>query len=299
MHRNAYLLLLLTMLFWAGNAIAGKLAVGHASPMILTATRWGFTLVILAFVGRRQLAADWPMLRQRIWFLLVMGMLGFTIFSVSMYCAVLYTSATNVSIEQGGMPLFVFAMSFVLFRTRTTPAQILGFSLSFAGVIVTAMHGDMRRLLNLDMNFGDALMLLAIFTYGIYTAALRHKPQVHWMSLMTALCLGAFVSAIPFVAVEAAAGATILPDLKGWAIIAYVVLFPSLIAQAFYIRSVELIGANRAGLFVNFLPLWGALLAVLILGETFELYHAVGLVLVLGGVLIAENSGRKVAAPQP
>ncbi|KRA00377.1 hypothetical protein ASD64_02085 [Mesorhizobium sp. Root157] len=299
MHRNAYLLLLLTMLFWAGNAIAGKLAVGHVSPMILTASRWGFTLAILAVVGRRQLAADWPVIRQRIWFLLLMGMLGFTIFSVAMYCALLYTTATNVSIEQGGMPLFVFAMSFVLFRTRTTAAQIVGFALSFVGVIVTATHGEIERLVHLDMNFGDALMLLAILTYGIYTAALRHKPQVHWMSLMAALCLGAFLSAIPFVFAEAQAGATILPDARGWAIIAYVVLFPSLIAQAFYIRGVELIGANRAGLFINFLPLWGALLAVLILGEDFQPYHAVAMVLVLGGVLIAEYSGRKVAALQP
>jgi drug/metabolite transporter (DMT)-like permease len=296
MHRNAYILLLLTMLFWAGNAIAGKLAVGHVSPMILAASRWGLTMVALLAVGWRQVRADWPAMRPRIWFLLLMGTLGFTIFSIAMYCALLYTSATNVSIEQGGMPLFVFVMSFLLFRTRTTWAQIVGFALSFAGVIVTATHGEIQRLLHLDMNFGDALMLLAIITYGIYTAALRHKPNVHWMSLMVALCLGAVLSAIPFVVAEAAAGASIPPDATGWAIIFYVVLFPSLIAQAFFIRGVELIGANRAGLFINFLPLWGALLAVVILGEPFQTYHAVALVLVLGGVLIAELGGRRTAA---
>ncbi len=299
MHRNAYVLLLLTMLFWAGNAIAGKLAVGHVSPMVLTASRWGLTLAVLGVVGRHRLRADWPAVRPRLRFLLMMGTLGFTIFSVSMYCALLYTTATNVSIEQGGIPLFVFAMSFLLFRTRTTAAQIIGFALSFAGVIVTVTHGELERLLHLDMNSGDALMLLAILTYGIYTAALRRKPQVHWMSLMAALCLGAFLSALPFVAAEALAGATILPDAQGWAVIAYVVLFPSLIAQAFYIRGVELIGANRAGLFINFLPLWGAVLAVVILNEPFQPYHALALVLVLGGVLIAEYSGRKAAAAAP
>lgn len=299
MHRNAYVLLLLTMLFWAGNAIAGKLAIGHVSPMILTVSRWGFTLVILVIVGHRHLTADWAAIRQQLWFLLAMGMLGFTIFSVAMYCALLYTSATNVSIEQGGMPLFVFIMSFILFRTKTTIAQILGFTISFIGVIITATHGDIERLIHLDMNFGDALMILAILTYGIYTAALRRKLEMHWMSLMIVLCLGAFLGAIPFALIEFAADSTTLPDAKGWAIIAYVVLFPSLIAQAFFIRGVELIGANRAGLFINFLPLWGAVLAVLILGESFELYHALALVMVLGGVLIAEYNGRKIAAPQP
>jgi drug/metabolite transporter (DMT)-like permease len=296
MHRKAYFLLLATMLFWAGNAVAGKLAVGHVSPMILAGLRWALVIPLLAVFGRRRLAADWPALRPRLRLLMFLGFLGFTVFSVAMYGALLYTSATNVSIEQGGMPVFVFAASFLLFGTRTRPAQVLGFVLSFAGVVVTAIHGDIHRLIHLDVNFGDALMLLAVVAYGIYTAAIKVRPQVHWMSLMTVLCVGASLGAIPFILAEAAAGATILPDVTGLAIIVYVVVFPSLAGQALYIRSVELIGANRAGLFINFLPLWGALLSVLILGESFEPYHALALLLVLAGVLLAEYSGRKAAA---
>ncbi|WP_315924597.1 DMT family transporter [Mesorhizobium sp. SP-1A] len=296
MHRSAYPLLLATTLFWAGNAVAGKLAVGHVSPMLLTELRWLVTMMVLAVLGRRRLAADWPLLRPRLGLLLFLGLLGFTVFSVAMYCALLYTSATNVSIEQGGMPVFVFAASFMLFRTRATAGQLLGFLLSFAGVLVTATHGEMRRLLHLDVNFGDALMLLAVVAYGLYTAALRLRPQVHWMSLMTVLCLGATLGAIPFVVAEAAAGALIVPDAAGLAIVVYVAAFPSLIGQAFYIRAVSLIGANRAGLFINFLPLWGALLAVLVLGETFQPYHALALALVLAGVVLAESSGRRLAA---
>lgn len=299
MHRKAYALLLATMLFWAGNAIAGKLAIGHVSPMLLSGVRWALAMVVLAAVGWRRLVADWPVLRRHFWFLMLLGLLGFTIFSVAMYGALLYTSATNVSIEQGGMPLFVFAASFALFRTRATPAQLLGFLLSFAGVAVTASNGQMRALLHLDMNFGDALMLLAIVSYGIYTAALRFRPRVHWLSLMTALCLGATLSAVPFVVAEAAAGALILPDPVGYAVIFYAVVFPSLLGQVFYIRAVEIIGANRAGLFINFLPLWGAVLAVLILDEAFRPYHALALALVLGGVLLAEYSGRRTALPPP
>lgn len=299
MHRKAYFLLLVTMLFWAGNAVAGKLAIGHVSPMLLSALRWALAMVVLVVIGRRHLAADWPVLRQHLKLLMLLGLLGFTVFSVAMYCALLYTSATNVSIEQGSMPLFVFAASFVMFRTRATPAQLLGFLLSFAGVAVTATHGEMRALLHLDMNFGDALMLLAIVAYGIYTAALRLRPKVHWMSLMTALCLGATLGAVPFVVAEAVAGAMILPDGVGLAVIFYVVVFPSLLGQALYIRAVELIGANRAGLFINFLPLWGVVLAVAVLGEAFQPYHALALILVLGGVLLAEYGGRRTALQPP
>jgi len=297
MHKKAYLLLLATTLFWAGNAIAGKLAVGHVSPMLLNAARWGFMLAILLVVGRKHLVRDWPAIRRHWWFLLFTGAVGFTGFSVAMYSALVYTSATNVSIEQGGIPLFVFLASYLLFGTRTTPGQIVGFALSFIGVVVTATNGEVHSLLHLGMNFGDALMLLAIVAFGLYTAIVRRKPDMHWMSLMTALCIGAVLSAAPFVAAEAATGALILPDGQGWLVILYAVIFPSLVGQAFYVRAVEMIGANRAGIFINFLPVWGALLSVVILGEAFQTYHAIALVMVVAGVLLAEVSGRRAEAP--
>lgn len=296
MSRKAYLLLLATTLFWAGNAVAGKLAVGHVSPMVLNLARWVFMLAILVVAGSKHLRRDWRTIRGHWWFLLFAGTLGFTIFSVAMYSALLYTSATNVSIEQGGLPLFVFLASFLLFRARTTAGQVAGFLLSFVGVVVTATNGDIRSLLHLEMNLGDALMLLAIIAFGFYTAIVRRKPDMHWMSLMAALCIGAVLSAIPFVVVEAAAGAAILPDGQGWLVIAYAVIFPSLLAQAFYVRAVELIGPNRTGVFINFLPVWGAVLAVLILGEAFQTHHAVALALVVAGILLAEVSGYRAEA---
>lgn len=296
MHRTAYLILLLIMLMWASNIILGKLAIDHVSPMVLATLRWGLALPILFAIGRKRLAADMPVLRQNLPYLMVMGMVGFTFYSVAMYCALLYTSAINVSIEQGGMPLLVFVASFVLFRTHVNYAQIFGFALSFGGVLLTALHGDLRRLFALDVNFGDALMLVAVVAYGLYTAALRLKPDVHWSSLMAALCFGGFISAIPFAVAEAAMGSMILPDMRGWAIIGFVVLFPSILAQILYIRAVEMIGANRAGLFINFMPLWGVLLSVLILGEAVHLYHGVALTLVLGGIMIAEYGGHRSAA---
>lgn len=298
MHRTAYLILLVTMLLWAGNVIAGKLAVGHVSPMLLAAARWGLALPVLLMIGRSHWQKDRDLVLRHLPYLLIMGALGFSAYSVAMYCALLYTSAINISIEQGGMPLLVFLASFVLFRTRVSPAQVAGFSLSFGGVLLTALHGDLRQLFSLEMNFGDALMLVAVVAYGLYTAGLRMKPDLHWSSLMAALCVGGFVSAVPFAVAEAAMGAMILPDWQGWTIIAFVVLFPSILSQIFYIRAVEMIGANRAGLFVNFMPLWGALLSVLILGEDVHFYHGVALAMVLAGVMIAEYGSHRLEARQ-
>jgi drug/metabolite transporter (DMT)-like permease len=292
---KAYILLALTTLFWAGNSIAGKLAVGHASPMVLVTLRWAGVMVVLYLLKRGQIAADWTAIRLRLGYLLLLGTLGFTVFSVALYYALIYTTAINTSILQGGMPLFVFAASFMLFSSRISAEQAAGFAFSFLGVIVIAMRGDLANLIGLDINVGDALMLIAVMAYGIYTAALRSKPQMHWTSLIFILCVGATLASLPMLALEAARGQTILPDTRGWAVIAYVVVFPSLIGQVFYIRAVELIGANRAGLFINLLPVWGALLAVTILGEEFHLYHAVALMAILAGISLAEYGGRRLS----
>ncbi|HLU18901.1 MAG TPA: DMT family transporter [Pusillimonas sp.] len=289
---KAYAILGAATLFWAGNSIAGKMAVGHASPMVIVTARWVILMVLLYLFNRRQVAADWPVLRPRLAYLLMMGALGFTGFSAFLYYALIYTSAINSAILQGGMPLFVFGASFLLFGSRVRVKQVLGFMISFAGVIAIAVRGEFANLVSLDINFGDALMLVAILSYGIYTAALRSKPQVHWTSLMVVLCMGGTLSSLPFLALESFQGGLIVPDLKGWAIIAYIVVFPSLLAQVFHIRSVELIGANRSGLFVNLLPIWGALLAVVVLGEAFHLYHAVALVMILVGIGLAEHGGQ-------
>lgn len=293
MLRTAYILLLSTALMWGGNAVAGKLAVGHVSPMLLTSIRWGLAVAIMLFIGGAQLRRDWAMVKRHIVLLSTLGAVGFGLFNVIIYSALNYTSAINVSIEQAGMPLVIFIANFVLFGMRVSWAQIVGFLLSLLGVALTAGHGSLGRLVSLDVNFGDALMLVGIILYGGYTVALRFKPAMHWQSLILVLGFSAFVSSLPFAAWELAAGNMIWPDTKGWAIAAYTAIFPSLVSQVFYIRGVEMIGANRAGLFVNMVPIFGTLLSVVLIGEDFQLYHAFAMAMVLGGIWLAENSSRK------
>jgi drug/metabolite transporter (DMT)-like permease len=296
MQNRAYVFLLLTTLFWGGNSVAGKLAVGHVSPMILVTLRWVLALAVLGVIGWRQFVVDWPRIRRHLPLLCALAACGLTFFNVLFYTALIYTTAINVSIEQAGMPVLIILINFLLFRMRATWLQLVGILVTMVGVAITACHGDPRQLLALRVNVGDGMMLIAVLLYSSYTVFLRFKPDIHWKSLMLTLAFFSFVTALPFALWEIGKGAAIYPDLAGWAICFYVALFPSAIAQILYIRGNELIGGNRAGLFINLVPIFGTLLSVVLIGESFQSYHAIALALVLGGIWLAEHSGRKLAA---
>ena len=286
---RAYSFLIITTLLWGGNTVVGKLAIGHISPLLLNFSRWMIAAVLIMAISGPQLKKDWPLLRQNWWLFLAYGTFGYTAFNAFLYSALQYTSAVNAAIEQGGIPVLIFVINFLLFRIPVSPLQIVGFLISFLGVAITAAHGDLAGLLGLTLNYGDGLLLLAVLAYAAYTVALRWKPAVHWKSMMAASAIGGAISALPLVFWEIADGSLILPDHIGWGIILYATLFPSLVSQILYIAGVEGIGANRAGLFINLIPVFGTLLSVVFLGEHLQLFHMLALALVLGGIAIAER----------
>ena len=288
MNTRAYLYLCITSLFWGGNSVAGKLAVGHVSPMVLTTFRWIVALLIILAFMLPQIKRDWPVIRKHWLQLLLYGALGFTAFNALLYTALGYTSAINAVIEQAGIPMLIFVFNFALFRIQASIAQVLGFTVTLVGVLVTASHGEFSTLAELEFNFGDALMLGACIVYAAYTVSLRWKPEMHWQSFIAAPAFGALLSAIPLFFWEVSRGAAIFPDTTGWAIVLYAGIFPSLLSQVLYVRGVEMIGANRAGLFINAIPVFGTILSVALVGETMHMFHVVALLLVLGGIAIAE-----------
>ncbi|EYR80829.1 DMT family transporter [Shinella sp. 838] len=288
MNSRAYFYLCITSLFWGANSVAGKLAVGHVSPMVLTTFRWIVALSIILILMLPQVKRDWPAIRRHWLQLLLYGALGFTAFNALLYTALGYTSAINAVIEQAGIPMLIFVFNFVLFRIQASIAQVLGFTVTLVGVLVTASHGEFSTLAELEFNFGDALMLGACIVYAAYTVSLRWKPEMHWQSFIAAPAFGALLSAIPLFFWEVSRGAAIFPDTTGWAIVLYAGIFPSLLSQVLYVRGVEMIGANRAGLFINAIPVFGTILSVALVGETMHMFHVVALLLVLGGIAIAE-----------
>jgi drug/metabolite transporter (DMT)-like permease len=292
---KAYSYLIITTLLWGGNAVVGKLAVGHISPLTLNFARWMVAVIVITAISVPQLRKDWPILKQSWALLLALGAIGYTGFNAFLYSALQYTSAINGAIEQGGIPVLIFIINFIFFRIKVTLVQIAGFVISFLGVALTASHGDLASLLTLTLNYGDALMMLAVLAYAIYTVGLRWRPQIHWKTMMAASALGGAIAGLPLMAWEVTSGDVIWPDAVGWASIAFTGLLPSLVSQILYIKGVEIIGANRAGLFVNLVPVFGTLLSLSLLGESVQTIHVIALVLVLGGIAIAERGKPKVA----
>jgi drug/metabolite transporter (DMT)-like permease len=292
--RKAYILLTLTTLFWGGNSVAGKLASGEISPMLLTFARWAVAALVVFAFAVPDIRRDWPVIRRNFWKLFLFGALGFTLFNVLLYTALTKTSAVSSSIVQAAIPASVYILNFLIFRVKASLWQIAGFTVTLAGVMTVAAHGDFARLASLDLNEGDALVLAAVVIYALYTICLRFKPVISWKSLIASLSLSAALTSIPFVIWEWQSGGLILPGNTGWLIVAYTGIFPSILSQVFFIRGVELIGANRAGIFTNLIPIFGTGLAILILHEPLERFHIVALVLVVAGIWLAERrAGRQ------
>jgi drug/metabolite transporter (DMT)-like permease len=286
---RAYIFLIITALGWGANSVIGKFAVGHIGPMSLTIARWCVAVGLIALISVPQIKQDWPQVRRYWWLLLAYGVLGFAAFNALLYTALKHTSAINCVIEQAGIPGFIFLLNYGLFRTKVSRGQIIGFTVTLLGVALTAARGSADTLLHLDFNIGDLMMLGAVFVYAVYTTMLRWKPQIHWKTLIAASATGALIASIPLFGYELASGGFIMPDRIGWLTILFTGLVHSLVCQILYVRGVELIGANRAGLFINAVPVFGTALSVVILGERFELYHLAALAMVLGGIAIAER----------
>jgi len=286
---NAYLLLIIAPFLWGGNAVAGRLATEDWQPFTLTSVRWLCAIAILTPFAARSLKQDWPMIRSNVVLLFCLGAFGMAAFNLAMYLALNFTGAINVSIIQATMPAMIMMANFFLVAQRVRALQIIGLVLTLVGVLVTTAAGDLTSFFEQGLGKGDAIMLLASLFYAAYTFGLRWKPSIHWMSFMWVIAISAFIMTLPFAAWELAQGQFTMPSAKGVSVLFYVVVFPTILSQLCWARGVELIGSNRAGLFINLVPIFASVMAVLILRENFEWYHMVGLTLVLVGIFMSEH----------
>lgn len=288
-----HLLLVLTTMIWASNVIAGKFAIGHISPMVLTFSRWLIAFVLVSIIAHKHIRADWPMIRRNFIYLLVMGTVGYTGFNVLLYSALHHTTAINVAIEQSAMPLMIFIASLAIYRLPFGWAQIIGFILTIFGVALVISGGDLSNLTISTLNRGDIMMFVAAIFYSGYSVALKNKPDMHWMSLLVIMFAGALIAAFISLLWEINAGNALYPTtVTGFAVIIYTGLFASIVAQASFIEGVGKLGANAAGIYINLLPVFAAIFAVLLLGETLGIHHAAALVLVIVGISLVQRKPR-------
>jgi drug/metabolite transporter (DMT)-like permease len=284
-----YLLLSITALCWAGNAIVGRLAAGHIPPVTLSFLRWSFAfLIVLPFAWNR-LVRDWPVIRAKLGVMVVISLTGISAFNTLQYWALEHTQALNTLLLQSAGPLVVAMWSLILLGVRLTLAQAIGVLLSLTGVLVILLHGDLTTLSNIQFNEGDLIFLAAMVVFGLYSVLTLKRPEIHGLSFVAftfgcgAACL------IPLLIWELFTRPVMALDARNIASLFYVAVFPSTLAYLCFNRGVLLIGANRAAPFFHVVPVFGSLMAIVFLGERPQLFHIIGFALVLTGVFVASR----------
>ncbi|CTQ70443.1 carboxylate/amino acid/amine transporter [Roseibium alexandrii] len=286
---NAVLLLVATTLLWGGNTVAGRLAAGEVSPMVVVFLRWIIVAGLLVPVLWPRIRSEWPVMRGSFLRMVLMAAFGFVGFNTLFYIAATETTAVNLGIIQGSMPILVLIGSVVAFGSKVRLLQVVGILATLLGVTLIAAQGSLDVLLSLAVNPGDGVMLIACVLYSGYALALRNRPQVSGLVFFAVLSVISVFASLPGLAYEMATDTALWPDMKGWLIVLYIALGPSCLSQIFFMRGVELIGPARAGVFINLVPIFAAVLAVSILGEPFKWHHGLALLLVLGGIWLSER----------
>src|SRR6202795_1251477 len=284
LNQQPYLLLSLTALFWAGNIVLGRYVAGHVPPMTLSCVRWiGAFFMLLPFAWPH-LKRDWPALRSRLPLMVVLSATGFAINNTLCYWALQYTQALNALLMQSSGPLFVALWSLTLFGVRLTWAQLAGIMISLAGVLTLILFKK-----------GDVMFAGALLSFGLYSALMPRRPKTHQLSLICFTTGCGALLLLPFSIWEFSTGLTLKLDAPTIATLIYVVIFPSTLAYLFFNRGIALIGPNRAAPFFHLVPVFGSAMAILLLGEQPRLFHLVGYLLVLAGVVIASRQGSAAA----
>lgn len=282
-----YVLVALASLFWAGNHVMGRAIAGHVPPLAISTIRWAVPALVLLPFAWPHVQRDWPQMRRHWVVLIWLPAIGGGLFGVLQYVGLIYTTAINVSVLNSLSPVLIAVAGAALFRDRLTVVQATGVAVSLAGVLAIVSRGELQRLVGLRINWGDLIIVFNMGVFGIYSACLRLRPKIHWLSYMLVLSVVSTLVSLPFFIAEHASGAVLQPTLTTLAALAYASIFPSLAANMFWNRGVEAIGPNRAGAMLHLVALYSALLAGLLLGEQLMAYHFVGFALILAGVWVA------------
>lgn len=284
-----YLLLSITALCWAGNAIVGRLAAGHIPPVTLSFLRWSFAFLITLPFAWKHLLRDWAAIRARLGTMVVLSITGISAFNTMQYWALEHTQALNTLLLQSSGPLFVAVWSLIILGVRLTLAQAAGVVLSMTGVLVILLHGDLTALASIEFNRGDIIFVVALAIFGIYSVLSLKRPEIHGLSFVAftfgcgAACL------IPLWIWELFSRPVMQLNTNNLLALLYVAVFPSTLAYLCFNRGVQLIGANRAAPFFHVVPVFGAAMAIVFLGEHPQLFHIIGFALVLTGVFVASR----------
>lgn len=288
----AFALLGLVMMLWAGNSIVARAVRADVGPFVLAWVRWTGASLLLAPFALKPLARDRAAILRHWKAILLLGLLGIAAFNTLLYSGLRHTTATNALLLQAGIPPLVILFDRLIFGERTNLWQAAGMAASVLGVAVIVFEGDPGAAMRLSFGPGDALVLGAVVVWALYTVLLRLRPEISPVSFIAATFAIGVIALAPFALLEWLAGEGIAwrnPAVAGAFL--YVAVFPSLLSYFIYNAAARAVGPAKAGQAITLLPLFGALLSALLLGEKLHGFHFAGMALILAGIALGIVSG--------
>jgi len=287
----AYLMLVLTTVFWSGNFIVGKAASFYEiPPFALNFYRWFFAGLILLPFTIKELNYKKKYLKDNILFFIVLGVTSITIFNSVVYYALYYTQVITGLLMISTIPVWIIFISAILKIEQTNIYQIIGVIFSLFGVVAIITKIDLEILKNLDFNKGDLSMIIAMFSWAIYSALLKKKEhEISQLALLQMVIFCGLFFLIPICIIELVLGNKITLGKPFYLTLTYVIFFPGLFAFFFWIKGISIIGANRAGIFLHLMPIIGAVMAMFIFKEKFMYYHLLGSILIIAGITLSNK----------
>ena len=289
--QQAYLFLILTTLFWAGNFIVGEQASRFdIPPFTLNFYRWTFAWLILAPFTIKEIIEKKDHIIENIKLIIVLGITSITIFNSIVYYSLNFTQVISGVLMISTIPVMIIVFCWILKIEKSNVYQILGVIFSLFGVIVIITKADLVILLNLNFNKGDLWMVVAMFSWAMYSALLRKKKlEISQLSLLQIIISAGLVFLFPAYLIELSLGHKTSIHLPFVLILTYVVLFPGLASFIFWIKGISIIGSNRAGIFLHLIPIFSTIMAIIILKEKFMFYHLIGALLIVTGIILSSK----------
>ena len=287
----AAIYLVCATLFWAGNFIVGKTAsINEIPPISLNFYRWLVARLILLPFTFRELIKKKNYILNNIGLFIVLGITAVTIFNSALFYSLKFTQVISGVLMISTVPVMIIFISSLLKIEKTNFFQIIGVGLSLTGVLFIITKADIGLLKNLDFNRGDLIMIIAMLSWATYSALLKKKKyELSQISLLQVVISFGVIFLIPLYFIDMNMGNSIKLEKPFFLTLTYVVLFPGLASFFFWIKGVALIGANRSGIFLHLMPIFGALTAIIIFDEKFMFYHLFGAVFILMGIILSNR----------
>ena len=283
---HAYIMLVTVMLLWASGVVVSRSVHELVPPIGFSFWRWCAAALLMTPFIAPQMLRERVYLQSRFRYFVLLGMFIAGASTLFMW-AVQHTTATNIVLVSATQPIATAIIAWVLLKDRLAPLQLVGVVAAASGIVATVARMDLNVIVQLSFNPGDLLIAVAVVFYALYTINLhRWIAGISPLLIMYMTCLGGTIILVPFYLAESLLSETMPLDLRVAAAVLYMALIPNVVATTMWNTSVGAVGANRASIFVNLLPIFGTLLAVIFLNEQLHSYHLVGGVLVCAGITL-------------